>query len=100
MALGTEGVIGPVVGLFHDLAAGAPTAQATALERLTAGLGRIERGGATGVPIREAIQRKGGEACPSIKVTRSVAPRNWRGMRTRDSLFESSARKQKAAIGR
>jgi len=42
VTLGTEGVIGPVVGLFHDLGAGVPTAQATALERLTAGLGWIE----------------------------------------------------------
>ena len=32
----------PIGGLFHDLSDGVPTAQATALERLTAGLGRIE----------------------------------------------------------
>ena len=42
VTLGTEGVTQPIVGLFHDLAAGVPTAQATALERLTAGLGWIE----------------------------------------------------------
>ena len=42
-ALGTEGVIGPIVGLFHDLSAGIPGAQATALEGLVAGLGKIER---------------------------------------------------------
>jgi glutathione S-transferase len=41
--LGTEGVIGPIVGLFHDLAAGVTGAQAPALERLTTGLGKIER---------------------------------------------------------
>jgi len=40
--LGVDGVIDPIVGLFHDLAAGLATAQATALERLTAGLGRVE----------------------------------------------------------
>src|SRR5580692_8965284 len=40
--LGVDGVIDPIVGLFHDLAAGVATAQATALERLTAGLARIE----------------------------------------------------------
>ena len=40
--LGVGGVIDPIVGLFHDLSAGVPTAQATALERLTAGLGRVE----------------------------------------------------------
>jgi len=40
--LGIDGVIAPIVGLFHDLSAGVPTAQATALERLTAGLGRVE----------------------------------------------------------
>jgi glutathione S-transferase len=40
--LGVDGVIDPLVGLFHDLALGLPTAQATALERLTAGLGRVE----------------------------------------------------------
>ena len=40
--LGVGGVIDPLVGLFHDLADGLPTAQATALERLTAGLGRVE----------------------------------------------------------
>jgi glutathione S-transferase len=40
--LGVDGVIDPIVGLFHDLAAGLPTAQATALERLTVGLGRVE----------------------------------------------------------
>ena len=40
--LGVDGVIGPIVGLFHDLSDGVPTAQATALERLTAGLGRVE----------------------------------------------------------
>jgi glutathione S-transferase len=43
VALGTEGVTQPIVGLFHDLAAGVPTAKATTAERLTAGLGRIER---------------------------------------------------------
>jgi glutathione S-transferase len=42
-ALGTEGVIAPIVGLFHDLSAGVPAAQATALARLEAGLGKIER---------------------------------------------------------
>ena len=40
--LGLDGAIGPMVGLFHDLAEGLPTAKATALERLEAGLGRIE----------------------------------------------------------
>jgi glutathione S-transferase len=40
--LGVGGVIDPIVGLFHDLAAGLATAQATALERLTQGLARIE----------------------------------------------------------
>jgi glutathione S-transferase len=40
--LGVDGVIDPLVGLFHDLSEGLPTAQATALERLTAGLGRVE----------------------------------------------------------
>jgi glutathione S-transferase len=40
--LGVDGVIAPIVGLFHDLSAGVATAQATALERLTAGLGRVE----------------------------------------------------------
>jgi glutathione S-transferase len=40
--LGMDGVIGPIVGLFHDLGAGVATAQATALERLETGLGRIE----------------------------------------------------------
>jgi glutathione S-transferase len=40
--LGVDGVVDPLVGLFHDLALGLPTAQATALERLTSGLGRVE----------------------------------------------------------
>jgi glutathione S-transferase len=40
--LGMDGLVGPLVGLFHDLALGLPTAQATALEGLTAGLGRVE----------------------------------------------------------
>ena len=40
--LGVGGVIDPLVGLFHDLSAGIATAQAAALERLTAGLGRVE----------------------------------------------------------
>ena len=40
--LGMGGVIDPLVGLFHDLSAGLATAQATALERLTAGLDRVE----------------------------------------------------------
>jgi glutathione S-transferase len=40
--LGVDGVIDPLVGLFHDLGLGLPTAQATALERIGAGLGRIE----------------------------------------------------------
>ncbi|MFI5068185.1 MAG: glutathione S-transferase family protein [Streptosporangiales bacterium] len=40
--LAVDGVIAPIVGLFHDLSDGVPTAQATALERLTAGLGRLE----------------------------------------------------------
>ncbi len=40
--LGVDGVIGPIVGLFHDLSAGVATAQATALAGLTAGLGRVE----------------------------------------------------------
>jgi glutathione S-transferase len=40
--LATDGVIAPIVGLFHDLSDGLPGAKATALERLTAGLGKIE----------------------------------------------------------
>jgi glutathione S-transferase len=40
--LGVDGVIDPLIGLFHDLSLGLPTAQATALERLTAGLGKVE----------------------------------------------------------
>jgi len=40
--LAVDGVLGPIVGLFHDLSAGVPTAQATALAGLTAGLGRLE----------------------------------------------------------
>jgi glutathione S-transferase len=40
--LGMDGVIAPIVGLFHDLSAGVPTAQATALEKLAAGLGKVE----------------------------------------------------------
>lgn len=40
--LGVDGVIAPLVGLFHDLSAGVPTAQATALEGLTSGLGKVE----------------------------------------------------------
>ena len=40
--LGVDGVIDPLVGLFHDLSAGVATAQATALDRMTAGLGRVE----------------------------------------------------------
>jgi glutathione S-transferase len=40
--LGVDGVIAPIVGLFHDLSAGVATAQATALERLTMGLARVE----------------------------------------------------------
>jgi glutathione S-transferase len=40
--LGFEGVVGPIVGLFHDLSAGVTTARETALERLTVGLGRVE----------------------------------------------------------
>ena len=40
--LGMDGVVGPIVGLFHDLGAGVASAQATALARLEAGLGRIE----------------------------------------------------------
>jgi glutathione S-transferase len=39
--LGADGLIDPLVGLFHDLSAGLATAQMTALERLT-GLGRVE----------------------------------------------------------
>jgi glutathione S-transferase len=41
--LGMDGVVGPLVGLFHDLAGGAPHARETALERLIQGLGRIEQ---------------------------------------------------------
>jgi glutathione S-transferase len=40
--LGVDGVIDPLVGLFHDLAAGLATAPSTALARLTAGLDRVE----------------------------------------------------------
>ena len=40
--LGVGGVIDPLVGLFHDLSAGLATAKASALERLTTGLGRVE----------------------------------------------------------
>jgi glutathione S-transferase len=41
--LAEEGVVAALVGMFHDLNAGLPTAAATALERLLAGLGRVER---------------------------------------------------------
>ncbi len=40
--LAVDGVIAPIVGLFHDLSDGLPTAKATALERLLAGLGKVE----------------------------------------------------------
>jgi glutathione S-transferase len=40
--LGMDAIVGPLVSLFHDLAAGAPHARETALERLTSGLGRLE----------------------------------------------------------
>ena len=40
--LAVDGVIAPIVGLFHDLSDGLPTAKATALERLLAGLGKLE----------------------------------------------------------
>ena len=41
-ALGMDGVVAPIVELFHDLGLGLPEAKATALTRLTLGLGRIE----------------------------------------------------------
>lgn len=41
--LGVEGVIDPIVGLFHDLAEGAANAHERARTRLEAGLGKLER---------------------------------------------------------
>ena len=41
--LGVEGVVDPLVGLFHDLAAGRADAAATARERIETGLARLER---------------------------------------------------------
>ncbi|HVM99816.1 MAG TPA: glutathione S-transferase family protein [Caulobacteraceae bacterium] len=41
--LGVEGVMDPIVGMFHDLSIGAPDARERALERITAGLAKLER---------------------------------------------------------
>jgi glutathione S-transferase len=41
--LAIDGVMNPIVGMFHDLAAGAANAKTTALEKLTQGLAKLER---------------------------------------------------------